>query len=193
MVGPTITAECARTLVPGPGLAVAAGPGLAVAAGPGPSGGRWARVARAVGRRRDSQQSLGDQAAEHAAQAGGQASPFLRGEPGQDARLPGLPGLPDAVRDRAPLRGEVEADVAVVLLVAPAPNPPLALQAGRQPADRALLQAEEGRKLALGDAVRRQKFGQRAGLGGRDSRQPARRAAGGGGVTPPGVARRLAP
>jgi len=51
----------------------------------------------------------------------------------------------------------------VVLLVPPAPDPPLALQAGRQPADRALLQAEEGRELALGDAVRRQQFGQRAG------------------------------
>src|SRR5262249_42382414 len=36
-----------------------------------------------------------------------------------------------------------------------------------QPADRALLQAEQGRELALGDAMRREQFGQRAGLRGR--------------------------
>src|SRR5262249_57016143 len=92
-----------------------------------------------------------------------------------------------------PLRGEVEADVAVVLLVPPAPDPPFALQAGSQPADRALLQAEQGRQLALGDAVRRQQFGQRAGLRGSDGGQPGRCAAARSGVTRRAVPRSPVP
>src|SRR5215813_14551196 len=109
---------------------------------------RRAWLALAVSGRGNSQQALGDQAAQDAAQAGGQAGPFLGGEPGQDACLPRLPGLPETVGDRASLRGEVEADVAMVLLIPSPPDPALALQACRQPADRALFEAEQGRELA---------------------------------------------
>src|SRR5215468_391304 len=144
-------------------------------------------LALAVRGRGCGQQALGGQAAEHTAQAGGQAGPFLVGEPGEDARLP---GLPEAVRDGAPLRGEVEADVAVVLLVPSPPDPPLALQARRQPAHRALLQAEQGRELALGDAVRRQEFGQRAGFRGRHGGKPACPGATWGGTARRGAVRR---
>src|SRR5579859_2499952 len=123
------------------------------------------------------QQALGCQGTDDATQAQGQASLFFRGQTGEDALLAGLPGLPEAAGHGPALRGEIEPDIAVVLLVPPPADPALALQARGQAAHRALLQAEQGRELALGDAVRGEQLGERAGLRGRDGGHPRRRGA----------------
>ena len=74
-------------------------------------------------------------------------------------------------RDPAALRGEIEPDVALVRLVPAAPDPALALQPGRQPAYRALLQPEQGAQLSLGDAARGHQLDQRPRLGRGQRRQ----------------------
>ena len=60
-------------------------------AGSGPvrrvSAGRWRGSSLAVGGRGAGEQALGGEAAQHAAQAEGQAGPFFGGQPGEDALL----------------------------------------------------------------------------------------------------------
>jgi hypothetical protein len=123
------------------------------------------------------EQAFCGETAHQAAQARREAGALLRGERGQDAGLPGLPGTPDLARDGAARRCQVEPDVALVLLVPAAPQPALALQARRQPADRALLQPQQHRQLPLRDPARRHQLDQGAGLG-RRYRQPHRWLAG---------------
>jgi hypothetical protein len=128
----------------------------------GPSGALPVRGSRAG--RHAVEDALGHQFPDQPAQADGEADPFLGGQARQDARLERLERLPYPVGDEPALRGEVEPDVTVVSLVPPPPDPALALEAGRQPADRALFQAKRLSQLALGDAARREQRDEGAGL-----------------------------
>ena len=80
------------------------------------------------------EQALGGQAADQAAQSGGQARPLLGRQRAQDPGLPGLPGGPDPGGHYPALRGQVQPHVALVFLIPAAADPALALQAGREPA-----------------------------------------------------------
>ena len=78
------------------------------------------------------------------------------------------------LRDLAPLGRQVQPDIPLVALVPAAPEPAFAFQPRSQPADRALVQTEQGRQLALGDPAGRHQLDQRPGLRTGQRRQAGR-------------------
>src|SRR5215470_7071337 len=114
-----------------------------------------------------SRRAVRRQPANQAPQARSQPRSLVLRQRGQHPGLTCLPGLPHHRRRLATRGRQVKPHVSLVGLVTAAPDPPFALQAGREPADRALVEPEQPSELALGDAAGGNQLDQRPGLRGR--------------------------